>query len=1375
MSSESLDFDFLFHYIWEGILVIPFNMATYQIPAPTPMSLKGDVVENWQDFEAAWDDYLLATQLNEKLVDDKKKPNPAGMAQVAATLCSVMGSECKKVLSNLPGLTEAQRKDPAAITKALRDHFIPQRNVVYERFVFWNASQRSSENSDEYVLRLRKLADSCEFGSQKDSMMRDRIVCGTSDKQAQDRLLRERPPPGLARAVEIVKVAEISRQHVDVIGGKGSNQVEEVNKSRNRGRRNNSWQNRRHDQDRSQVRQNRQGQNRQKLGRYKSKTQPQSTRKFGCGRCGGNEPHRQENCPAKDAECFICKRRGHFANLCRAKTTHEVEDEDVDSDTVESVELFVDHIFLDEVSATSGEFWSVDLAVDSKMTEFKLDTGSKICVIGQQTPWINQRKLEKSTSQFRGPGGVSLNNLVIGVIRNAEFRIGDRCHKEDLYIMRRQRKNLLSKSAIQALQLLKPDTVVHNVDKIPNFRKEFPKLFTGLGLLSEPYKIPLKDDAVPVCIYTPRRVPHPLLPKVKKQLEKMEKMKVISRVMEPTEWCAGMVPVPKPSGEVRICVDLTPLNKGVKREIHPMCSVDENLAKIQDSKMFTKLDANSGFWQIPLNPSSRLLTTFVTPYGRFCFNWLPFGISSAPEVFQRTMSRILEGLEGVICHMDDILIHGPTQDIHDQRVRQVLDRLTTAGVTLNDKCEFSKREICFLGHVITQEGIQAQPEKIKAIQNFPTPRNVPELQRFNGMVNQLAKFLPGLASVNEPLRQLLKKDQHWIWDQPQETAFRKIKETLVSTEVLAHYDPNRHSVVAADASQKGVGAVLLQVDKSGNRRPIAYASRSLTDTEKRYAVIEKEALAATWACEKFSDYITGTTFTLETDHRPLVPLLSSTDLSKLPARILRFRLRMMKYSPEIRYVQGTHQKTADALSRAPTGQPSKEEEIKIEEVESFRDSVIRNLPATDQRIEQIRETQKEDAICAQIRSYVQEGWPPIRPNQPLLKPYFDNASHFTIEDDILMFDMRLVIPQTLQLFILNKIHDGHLGITKCKERAYNSVWWPTVTAQVEAMCRKCIPCILNQDNKIEPLMALSPPEEIWERVGTDLFHHNKKDYMVIVDYGSKWLDFKQLKNTTSLDVIKALCEVFATHGIPKVVVSDNGPQYASSEFAQFAKEWGFTHVTSSPRYPRANGEAERAVKTAKSILTKNDNPFLGLMAYRSAPIHNGLSPSQLLMSRRLRTTLPTVPKMLAPEVPDRQVVKRKEVEYKQKYTQSHDSRHRVVHLPSLSAGDLVYVRDQSRYGEVVEKLSNPRSYRVSMDNGNVLTRNRGTLLHTGSTVDTPTSPTPESDTSLMLPPTPASSPPPPSSSPVILSSQLVPLSHRCHHGLCRQRRHLALD
>ena len=387
-------------------------------------------------------------------------------------------------------------------------------------------------------------------------------------------------------------------------------------------------------------------------------------------------------------------------------------------------------------------------------------------------------------------------------------------------------------------------------------------------------------------------LPHPLLPKVKSQIETMLEQGVISPVTAPTEWCAGIVPVLKPNGKVRICVDLTKLNKAVQREVHPMPSVDESLARLENSRIFSKLDANSGFWQIPLDEESRLLTTFVTPFGRYCFNRLPFGISSAPEIFQRTLSGILEDLNGTICQMDDILVHGVDQSVHDRRLRAILHRLQEAGLTLNDKCEFSKSSIRLLAHIIDGSGLHADPLKTSAIAQFPEPSDVNGLQRFMGMVNHLCKFIPRLADLRDPLRQLLRKDSSRVWEEPQQHAFQRIKEALLSSEVLAHYDPNRPTIISADASSTGLGAELTQVQENGECCPICYASRSLSETEKRYAVIEKEALAVTWASEKFSDYVLGLPFVLETDHKPLTALLNSTEPLKMPPRILRFRLRL---------------------------------------------------------------------------------------------------------------------------------------------------------------------------------------------------------------------------------------------------------------------------------------------------------------------------------------------------------------------------------------------------------------------------------------------------------------------------------------------------
>ena len=232
------------------------------------------------------------------------------------------------------------------------------------------------------------------------------------------------------------------------------------------------------------------------------------------------------------------------------------------------------------------------------------------------------------------------------------------------------------------------------------------------------------------------------------------------------------------------------------------------------------------------------------------------------------MSEILNGVEGVICQMDDVLVHGANQEEHDRRVRATLHRLQEAGITLNiEKCQFFKTSVKFLGSIIDEQGIHADPTKTRAISEFPPPQNVKDLQHFMGMVNHLGKFVPQLAEKSEPLRQLLCKDTTWLWTDPQQRAFDQIKTTLTSAEVLACYDPSRPTIIAADASLNGIGAVLLQVQDDGTRRPISYASRSLSDAEKRYAVIEKEALAGVWACEKFSEYVVGMSFVLQTDHK----------------------------------------------------------------------------------------------------------------------------------------------------------------------------------------------------------------------------------------------------------------------------------------------------------------------------------------------------------------------------------------------------------------------------------------------------------------------------------------------------------------------------
>nr|XP_057913595.1 uncharacterized protein LOC131107503 [Doryrhamphus excisus] len=334
--------------------------------------------------------------------------------------------------------------------------------------------------------------------------------------------------------------------------------------------------------------------------------------------------------------------------------------------------------------------------------------------------------------------------------------------------------------------------LLHPVDSVKeleaDMKKLYPKVFTGLGLLKGEYKIKLKEDARPYALSLPRRVPLPLYDKVKAELKRMEKMGVIEPIEEPTEWCAGMVVAPKPNEKVRICSDMTHLNEYVCRERHILPAVDETLAKLAGATVFTKLDATAGFWQVPLHPDSVPLTTFITPFGRYCYKRLPFGISSAPEHFQKRLTQMMTGLEGTVCHADDILVFGSTREQHDQRLQRVLERLQQEGLTLNnDKCQFAVEKVMFLGHIVTAQGIEADPGKIKAIMEMPTPKDTADVKRFVGMVNYVGKFSPRVAELTQPLRELLKADTAWEWGAAQQRAFDELRQELSSPTVLAQF------------------------------------------------------------------------------------------------------------------------------------------------------------------------------------------------------------------------------------------------------------------------------------------------------------------------------------------------------------------------------------------------------------------------------------------------------------------------------------------------------------------------------------------------------------------------------------------------------------
>ena len=630
-------------------------------------------------------------------------------------------------------------------------------------------------------------------------------------------------------------------------------------------------------------------------------------------------------------------------------------------------------------------------------------------------------------------------------------------------------------------------------------------------------------------------------------------------------------------------------------------------------------------------------------------------------------------------------------------------------MTLNpEKCKFSCNRVKFLGHIVDEAGIRPDPEKIQGIIHSTTPRDVSDVRRFLGTVNQMSKFSPHLADATRPLRELLERDAVWHWGDQQETAFNNIKSMLTSAPVLALFDPNLETTLSADASSHGIGAVLLQKQANGEKKPVAYKSRALTPTEQRYAQIEKEALAFTWACESLSDYLLGLRFHIETDHKPLVPLFSlKKGLDELPLRLQRFRLRMLRYSFSISHVPGKSLAVADTLSRAPSAEPTPVEEEFQRDTTSYVSSILSHIPATERRVAEIKQHQHQDEVCKQLMEFCLTKWPAKQNLSDKVRPYYGVAQEMSVVDGLLLRGNRLIIPQSLRQDILGKIHAGHMGIVKCRERARQGVWWPGLSKQLEQLVKSCEECCKAQEQGVEPLHPSPLPDLPFQKVGTDLFEWDKKTYLLIVDYYSRFIELAKLTGTTAADIINHTKSIFARHGIPEVVVSDNGPQFASTAYTQFSKEYGFTHVTSSPLYPKGNGEAERAVKTVKQLLRKRGDPYLALLAYRATPLQCGYSPSELLMSRRLRTTVPTTRSCLTPTVLDQTRLREKDESLKLRQEKNYNNHHRARSFPRLHQGSRVWVPDRDSEAEVVEE-TNSRSYQVVTPDGRYR-RNRSAL------------------------------------------------------------------
>ena len=1016
------------------------SAPSYQISPPEEFDFSKP--NEWPKWIKRFERFRSASGLNKS--DSESQVN---------TLLYTMGSKSDDIMPTF-GLPAEDAAKYDVVKDKFDKHFVKRRNVIYERAKFNRRKQESGESVDTFITDLYGLAEHCQFGTLHDEMIRDRIVVGLLDQKLSEKLQLDSELT-LEKAINSTRQCEAVKKQQPVVRGitdPAITKTENIDML---------YKNRKQKPKKSHQEQN----------KFPKKSREENSSR--CGRCGRSPMHTRTQCPASSATCRKCSKKGHYEAVCRSNKVNVVNDDD------ES--CFLDVVSLGEIDGRNVNPWQVKATVSGVATEFKLDTGADVSVIPDTVFKKLKCQLSDTNRTLTGPSQQKLD--VMGTFK-ALIKVNGKEVNQEIFVVKGLKSALLGRPAIAALKLI---SVVHTVHQPSNqsVQEKHPKLFSGLGKLEGKYHIRLKENPLPYAVTTPRRVALPLLPKVKAKLEQLETQGVISKVDRPTDWCAPIVVVPKSSGDIRLCVDLTQLNEQVKRERLVLPAVDDVLAQLSGAKVFSKLDANSGFYQIQLTEGSSFLTTFITPFGRYRYNRLPFGITSAPEHFQKRMQSILSDMEGTVNMIDDILVYEKDQEEHDERLEKVLNRIEGAGITLNsEKCDFSKSKVTFLGHVVDATGVSPDPSKIKAISEMPEPTNITELRRFLGMTNQLSKFSPKLAETSKPLRDLLSKKNMWSWGVPQRNSFNEMKRILSSdVAVLALYDPEADSRVSADASSYGVGAVLEQQQKDNTWRPVAYQSRSLSACEQRYAQIEKEALAVTWACERFNNYLLGKSFQIQTDHKPLIYLLSSAkDLDCLPPRIQRFRLRLMRYHYSIVHVPGKHLTTADTLSRAPVSEPIFTDSSFEEDCALYVNQVIQGLPASEQRLEEIKAHLQEDEICRQIMSYCTEGWPSKSTLKGPIKVYAQFAAELTVQHGLLLKGSRLVIPASMRSDILEKLHTGHQGIVKCRMRARQSVWWPGISRQLEELIDNCPVCRKFSRNRVEPMTASELPDYPWQKV-----------------------------------------------------------------------------------------------------------------------------------------------------------------------------------------------------------------------------------------------------------------------------------------------------
>jgi hypothetical protein len=1230
------------------------------VPWPQPLEVEnGEPYENLTFFKSRWEDYCVATGMQKW--GPEKKETQAGL------LLSAIGSAAMKKYMDF-GLTEDEKKNQDRIFQKMEEAIFKKTNIIYSRYLF-NMRNQAEESFDDYLLTLKKLIRPCNYGDLEEDILRDRIVVGIKDGEVIKELLRKQDL-SLESALNICRASERATAQVADL------QKSEVNKISRNNKHNKSF-----------------------------KEEPKL-----CKFCGGTHVYQKKACPAWGQRCEECGGRNHFRKVCKKRGTVKEIHEDSD-----------DSVVIAEVR-NNKETGHVEAPLlfhvgDKKHNIYcTLDTGAHVCVMGGEfykklTGQKDFSELTPSHQKLKCFNGSSITNYGVA---SFECSRKEKKYKINFHIVNVNHEPLLSEKACVALGFIRYcGAVTSHIDRsqAEQIMKKYEDVFEGYGCL--PGEISLEvDESVPARIQPARRVPVALREKLKLELQQLEADGIITKEMQHTDWVNNILIVSRDS-KFRLCLDPIPLNKALKRPNFQFTTLDEMLPELSKAKVFSSVDAKKGFWQCRLTEESSKLTTFWTPFARYRWLRLPFGLCSSPEIFQQQLTSLLKDLKGIEIIADDILIYGVGETMeeavvdHNIKFENLLKRLREINCKLNkDKVNLLRTSVKFYGHMLTNEGLKVDTSKVEAISKMPTPTSSKEVLRFLGMVGYLSRFINNLSVQATHLRRLTRQDVDFVWSEAEDKEFNMIKRKVSDLPTLQYFDINKEVVLECDASEYGLGAAMYQ-----DNQVIAFASRCLTQTEKKYAQIEKEMLAVVFACIRFNQYIAGNSkIIVKTDHRPLINIVNKP-LIEAPKRLQMMLLTLQKYNVKLQFIQGRENVVADTLSRAPVEEVCNpydlEEKIKEKQVYSLISKIsgLKYLKITDKLLNKIREESCKDTCCLQLMHYIMDGFPRYISDMPEeVKMFFKYKHELSTSEGFIFRNNQVLIPESLRGEMTQKVHVSHNGVASTLRLAKGNMFWPGMSDDIKEYVEKCSFCAAHAPSQQKlPLLCHDVPVYPFQYVSMDVFSVGDVKYLVTVDHYSDFFELDKICTLTANEIISICKKNFARHGIPQRVCTDNATNFANEVFKNFADKWNFEHVTSSPHHPESNGKAEATVKIAKKLViysqeTKQDL-WYGLLHQRNVPIQmDKTSPSQKLFSRRTRSGLPCLLRHLRPQLVHGVPVQIKV--RKEKMKQESDKK--CVELPGLQIGQKVLTQLQPEvnkkwsFGTVTKKID-ARSYIIQVE------------------------------------------------------------------------------